>query len=130
MPDGLQADEAEVGGVGLGPQLHAAHVPHAHQRAVARRPSPPRSRTVTGSVSRPSARTLRLNIWSSSAGASPSAPAATCRFCSRSAFTTSPAVMAAGGQAGGSSHRRIAYLRSPKMITLPTPGTRFSASRT
>ena len=30
----------------------------------------------------------------------------------------------------GSSHSRIANLRSPKMMTLPTPGTRLNASRT
>jgi hypothetical protein len=32
--------------------------------------------------------------------------------------------------ASGSSQMRIAYLRSPKMTTSPTPGTRFSASLT
>ena len=30
----------------------------------------------------------------------------------------------------GSSQMRIAYRRSPKMMTLPTPGTRFNASAT
>ena len=30
----------------------------------------------------------------------------------------------------GSSQSRIEYLRSPKIVTSPTPGTRFSASLT
>ena len=69
-------------------------------------------------------------IWSTSAGASPTAPAATCTFCSRSALVTSPADSWRAASFCGSSQRRIAYLRSPKMITLPTPGTRLIASRT
>ena len=37
---------------------------------------------------------------------------------------------AARCQLVGSSQMRMAYLRSPKMMTAPTPGTRFSASET
>ena len=57
-------------------------------------------------------------------------PAATCTFCSRSALTTSLAVMPRPASLPGSSQSRIANLRSPKMMTLPTPGTRLNASRT
>src|SRR3954452_4117715 len=45
------------------------------------------------SGSRPSTRTLNWYICPSGAGAWPSAPAATCTFCSRSALVTSPAVI-------------------------------------
>ncbi|MDX1382440.1 MAG: efflux RND transporter permease subunit, partial [Thermoanaerobaculia bacterium] len=41
-------------------------------------------------------------------GAPPTDPAATCTFCSRSAFTTSPAVSPLPASRSGSSHRRIA----------------------
>jgi hypothetical protein len=81
------------------------------------------------SDSRPIARTLIVYSWPSGAGASPSAPAATCTFCSRSALSTSPAVMLRPASLVGSSHKRIANLRSPKTITSPTPGTRLIASR-
>ena len=71
-----------------------------------------------------------VKSWLTSAGASPTAPAATWTFCSRSAVTTSPAEIWRAASFCGSSHSRIAYLRSPKISTLPTPGTRFRASRT
>jgi len=47
---------------------------------------------------------------------------------SSSAPTTSSAVMRRLASRSGSSHSRMAYLRSPKMITLPTPGTRWMSS--
>ena len=82
------------------------------------------------SVSRPAARTLSWYIWSTEDGSAPTAPAATCTFCSRSALVTSPAVSPRPASLFGSSHSRIANRRSPKMMTSATPGTRFSASRT
>ena len=82
------------------------------------------------SRSRPAARTLIWYDCPSRAGESPTLPAATLTFCSRSALTTSPAVMPRAASRGGSSQSRIEYLRSPKMITSLTPGIRFSASRT
>ena len=57
---GLEPDEAQVGGVGLGAQLHAADVADAHQGG---RPSPALTTTFSnwrGSVRRPRARTLRV----------------------------------------------------------------------
>ena len=46
------------------------------------------------------------------------------------AFTTSSAVRARLAMRTGSSQRRMEYLRSPKMSTSATPGTRFRLSRT
>ena len=83
-----------------------------------------------GSRSRPTARTLIWYAWSGEAGDCPTWPAAICTFCSRSASTTSEAISPRPAMRTGSSHRRIEYLRSPKIITSPTPGMRFSASLT
>ena len=47
-----------------------------------------------------------------------------------SADTTSAAVNWRAASFVGSSQMRMAYLRSPKMMTSPTPGMRFSASLT
>jgi hypothetical protein len=41
-------------------------------------------------------------------GSAPTTPAATCTFCSRTAATTSPAVMLRAAIFCGSSHRRMA----------------------
>ncbi len=49
------------------------------------------------------------------------------RFAPARALTTSSAVRARPAMRTGSSHRRMEYLRSPKMMTSATPGTRFRA---
>ncbi len=67
-----------------------------------------------GSVNRPAARTLIWYVWPGPGGGAPTWPAATCTFCSRSACTTSSAVMLRPASRSGSSHSRIAYRRSPK----------------
>ena len=83
-----------------------------------------------GSLSRP---TTRTGIWKAcveSDGGWPSWPAGISTFCSSSAFTTSVAVSPRAASLTGSSQMRMAYLRSPKIITSPTPGTRLRASLT
>ena len=129
-PTRFQPLEAELRRVGLGAELGAADVLRARtsDRAVARldddvvelrRFVQPAGRAHAELVHLPGGR-RRL----------PEAPAATWTFCSRSALTTSPAVIWRAASRSGSSHSRIEYLRSPKIVTSPTPGTRLSASLT
>jgi hypothetical protein len=60
-----------------------------------------------GSASRPTARTLIWKACPACDGGCPIWPAATCTFCSRSAFTTSPAVSLRLAIRAGSSQSRI-----------------------
>ncbi len=63
-------------------------------------------------------------------GCWPTAPAATCTFCSRMAATTSLAVRLRAAILLGSSHTRMAYSPEPNTSTLPAPGMRASTSLT
>ena len=111
----VEPDEAQVRGVGFGAELDAADVADAHERAVGAGLHDDALELVDlGEAARGA--DADLNIWSASAGASPTRPAATCTFCSRSAVTTSPAEICRAASFSGSSHSRIAYLRSPKMM--------------
>ena len=117
--------------VEIRPRSFPRPVPRDPRRAAApacrrRRASGRCLRIPSGLVSRPTARTLIWKCCPFGTGALPTCPAATCTFCSRKAFTTSlRRKVARSPAATGSSHRRIEYLRSPKMMTLPTPFTRF-----
>ena len=83
-----------------------------------------------GSESRPTTRSVIWKFCFGSDGGRPSWPAGISTFCSCSAEITSAAVSCRAASFVGSSQMRMAYLRSPKMITSPTPGMRFSASFT
>ena len=63
-------------------------------------------------------------------GGAPIEPAATCTFCACSAVTTSPAVKPLSASRLGSTHRRIAYLRSPNTRTSDTPLMRLRSLTT
>jgi hypothetical protein len=75
------------------------------------RPSAPVRITIfpksLGSARRPSVLTVSWYAVPGGAGCWPITPAATCTFCSRSAATTSPAVMPSSAIRSGSSHTRM-----------------------
>ena len=127
--DGVQPLEPELRAVGLGAELGAADVLEPDERAVGARLDD--DVLEVGRFAQASQRAdAELVRLAEGAGACPRLPAATCTFCSRSALTTSLAVSWRAASRSGSSHSRIEYLRSPKIVTSPTPGTRLSASLT
>jgi hypothetical protein len=80
------------------------------------------------SLRRPSVVTVSWKATFSGAGGSPTAPAATCTFCSRMALTTSLVVRSRAWSRSGSSQTRIEYSAAPKIVRSPTPGVRAITS--
>ena len=81
-------------------------------------------------IKRPFVVRLTRNAGLSALGSAPIEPIADCLFCCWIARATSADVRPIAASRSGSSQMRIEYCSRPKIVTLPTPRSRFNAGAT